>query len=203
MTEEKDSYPASLSIDYPERADRLTSFFRVITIIPIFIVLIFLFGFQHDQDYSYGIGFLFIPTLLMILFRKKYPCWWFDWNIALTKFCTRVGSFFLLLSHEYPSTDEDQSVYIEIQYPDAALDLHRGMPLVKWFLAIPHVIILCFLYIAVCLSTLISWFAILFTGKNPKGMFNFVVGVMRWSLRVNAYACLLTTDRYPPFKLGE
>ncbi len=208
MTEVNDSYPASLSIDYPERSDRLTTFFRIFTIIPIFIILIYLTGFQSDPDCmhnreweGYGIGFVFIPTLLMILFRKKYPRWWFDWNISLTKFCTRVASYFLLLSHDYPSTDEEQTVHIEILYPDVKLDIKRGMPLVKWFLAIPHVIILCFLWIAVGICTVIAWFAIMFTGKNPKGLFDFVVGVMRWSLKVNAYAFLLTTDRYPPFDL--
>lgn len=141
--------------------------------------------------------------LLMILFRRKYPKWWFDWNIALTKFCTRIASYFLLLSHEYPSTDEDQSVHIEIPYPDAERDLHRGMPLVKWFLAIPHAVVLCFLYIAVAFCTFITWFVILFTGRNPRGFFDFMVGVGRWTLRVNAYAFLLTTDSYPPFSKRE
>jgi len=210
MSETNELYPASLSIDYPEKADRLTTFFRIFTIIPILIILIFLIGFGPDEESChtqgwayYGIGFVFIPVLLMILFRKKYPKWWFDWNIALIKFSTRVSSYFLLLSHEYPSTDEEQSVHIEILYPDAKVDLARGMPLVKWFLSIPHVIILCFLYIAVAFCTIFAWFAIMFTGKNPRGLFDFVVGVMRWSLRVETYAFLLTTDRYPPFSKSE
>ena len=139
----------------------------------------------------------------MILFRKKYPRWWFDWNVALTKFSTRVFSYLILLTHEYPSTDEDQAVHIEIPYPDAKEELRRGMPLVKWFLSIPHVIILCFLYVAVVACSVIAWFAIIFTGRYPKSLFDFVVGVMRWSIRVEAYAFLLTTDRYPPFGLSE
>lgn len=194
MAEAKEQYPVSLSIDYSERADKLTTFFRIFTVIPIFIILALL---------TNGGGFVFVPTLLMILFRKKYPKWWFDWNVSLTKFGTRVFSYLLLLRHEYPSTDEEQAVHIEIPYPDAKVELHCGMPLVKWFLAIPHLIILCFLYIAVAICTIISWFAILFTGNYPRGLFDFVVGVIRWSLRISVYAFLLTTDRYPPFKLSE
>jgi len=210
MTEEKEKYPVGLSIDYTEKADRLTSFFRIFTVIPIAVILALLLGYEHDSDCShtsewafYSAGFVFIPALLMILFRKKYPRWWFDWNVALTKFCARVFSYLILLTHEYPSTDEDQAVHIEIPYPDAKTELQRGMPLVKWFLSIPHVFILAFLYIALVACTVIAWFAILFTGSYPRGMFDFVVGVMRWSLRVEAYAFLLTTDRYPPFRLGE
>jgi hypothetical protein len=194
MAEAKEQYPVSLSIDYSERVDKLTTFFRIFTVIPIFIILALL---------TNGGGFVFVPTLLMILFRKKYPKWWFDWNVSLTKFSTRVFSYLLLLRHEYPSTDEEQAVHIEISYPDAKVELHCGMPLVKWFLAIPHLIILCFLYIAVAICTIISWFAILFTGNYPRGLFDFVVGVIRWSLRISVYAFLLTTDRYPPFKLSE
>jgi len=161
MTNANGSYPASLIIDYPERADRLTSFFRLLTIIPILIVLIFLFGSEPDTEsldseqwMGYGVGIVFFPIMFMILFRKKYPRWWFDWNLAMTKFCTRVSSYALSLSHDYPSTDEDQSMHIEIEYPDVNADLHRGMPLVKWFLSIPHFIVIFFLYIGVCFTTL-------------------------------------------------
>jgi len=210
MAEEKEKYPVCLSIDYPEKADRLTTFFRIFTVIPIAIILALLLGFENDSECShssqwifYSVGFVFLPALLMILFRKKYPRWWFDWNVALTKFSTRVFSYLILLTHEYPSTDEDQAVHIEIPYPDAKEELRRGMPLVKWFLSIPHVIILCFLYVAVVACSVIAWFAIIFTGRYPKSLFDFVVGVMRWSIRVEAYAFLLTTDRYPPFGLSE
>jgi hypothetical protein len=141
--------------------------------------------------------------MLMLVFKQKYPRWWFDWNIALTRFGTRVGAYLALLRDEYPSTDEDQAVHIEIPYPDAKKDLNRWLPLVKWFLAIPHYIVLFFLGIAAIFVVIVAWFAILFTGRYPKGLFDFVVGVMRWSLRVSAYAALLTTDEYPPFTLGE
>jgi hypothetical protein len=148
-------------------------------------------------------GVLFLATMLMLVFKQKYPRWWFDWNVALTKFGTRVGAYLALLRDEYPSTDEDQAVHIEIPYPDAKKDLNQWLPLVKWFLAIPHWIILFFLGLAAIFVVIIAWFAILFTGRYPKGLFGFVVGVMRWSLRVMAYAALLTTDEYPPFTLGE
>jgi hypothetical protein len=143
-------------------------------------------------------GVLFLATVLMLVFRQKYPRWRIDWNIGLTKFGTRVGAYLALLRDEYPSTDEDQAVHIEIPYPDAKKDLNRWLPLVKWLLAIPHYIILFFLGIAAIFVVIMTWFAILFTGRYPKGFFDFVVGVMRWSLRVSAYAALLTTDEYAP-----
>ena len=210
MTESNNNYPANLTIDYPDKLNKLTTFFRIFAVIPILIILGLLIGGNHESNsieqgwrFTYaGGGIVFIPTLLMILFRKKYPKWWFDWNLSLTKFIYRVFSYLILLRDEYPSTDEEQAIHIEIIYPDAKKELKRGMPLVKWFLAIPHVFILCFLYIAVIICTFISWFAILFTGIYPRGIFDFVVGVMRWSLRVCAYAFLLTTDQYPPFSLS-
>ncbi|MFC1915038.1 DUF4389 domain-containing protein [Chloroflexota bacterium] len=200
-------YPAKLSIDYPDRdLNRLTTFFRVIMVLPILIIICLLSstGGDGSGDWSYqysAAGFVLIPLILMLLFRQKYPQWWFDWNVALVKFSTRVAAYFDLLTDVYPSTDEEQSVHIEIAYPDAKKELNRWLPLVKWFLAIPHYIILWFLWIAAIVCVLLAWFAILFTGRFPKGLFNFVVGVYRWSLRVAAYAFLLTTDLYPPFAL--
>ncbi len=210
MTEDS-SYPASLSIDYPDRnLDKLTTFFRIFWAIPIWIVLCFLVGtaFAWEKDpwmfQGYGMGlFVVLPTVLMILFRQKYPKWWFDWNLAVARFATRVLSYLALLSDEYPSTDEEQAVHIDIPYPNARDDLNRWLPLVKWFLAIPHYIVLWFLGIAAIVVVIVSWFAILFTGRYPKDLFDFVVGVFRWYWRVLAYAFLLTTDRYPPFRLSE
>jgi hypothetical protein len=147
-------------------------------------------------------GLVFIPTVLMLLFLQKYPRWWFDWNLALTKFGTRVWAYLALLRDEYPSTDDERLYHIEIPYPKAEEELHRWLPLVKWFLAIPHYIILALLAVAVLVAVIIAWFAILFTGGYPRALFDFVEGVFRWAIRVVAYAFLLATDRYPPFTLS-
>ncbi len=211
MTETSTAYPVSLSIDYPDRnLNRLTTFFRIFTAIPIVIIICLLSSAEFEWKgtgggvYQYATaGLVFLPLVLMILFRQKYPRWWFDWNVALIKFSTRVEAYLALLRDEYPSTDEDQAVHIEIPYPDAKNELNRWKPLVKWLLAFPHYIVLIFLGIAAIVSIVIAWFAILFTGCYPKGLFDFVVGVSRWSLRVAAYAFLLATDRYPPFALSD
>ena len=205
-------YPATLDVDYPDRPlNRLTTFFRVFTIIPIGIVLAAVSG--ATQIYSSGTGthartvaigaggLLFAGPFLMILFRQKYPRWWFDWNLELARFSSRVSVYALLLDDRYPSTDEQQSVRLELRYPDVPNELKRWMPIVKVFAAIPHFIVLLFLGLAAFVSVVIAWFAILFTGRYPRSLFDFVVGVERWGLRVVAYALLLTTDRYPPFSL--
>ena len=215
MATQMTSYPANLSIDYPDRKlNRLTSFFRFFTSIPIWIIVALLVGITFQgRDWGrggdgwhwglYTAGLVVLPTLLMILFRQKYPKWWFDWNVALVKFSARVSAYLALMRDEYPSTDEDQAVHIDLPYPDVKKDLNRWLPLVKWFLAIPHIIILVFLGIAATVCMIIAWFAILFTGRYPKGLFDFVLGVFRWSLRVEAYAFLLITDKYPPFALSS
>ncbi|MBE0481469.1 MAG: DUF4389 domain-containing protein [Dehalococcoidia bacterium] len=203
-----EAYPLTLSVDYPDRKlNRLTTFFRLITAIPIWIVLGLVvggtFGWEQDPwtfEWGYG-GLVVLPTVLLILFRQKYPGWWFDWNLALTRFGTRFGAYLTLLTDVYPSTDEEQAVHLDIRYPDAKADLNRWLPLIKWLLAIPHYIVLFFLGIAGIVVLIIAWFAILFTGRYPRSMFDFIVGIIRWWLRVLAYAFLLVTDRYPPFSL--
>ena len=137
-----------------------------------------------------------------MLFRsQRYPRWWFDFSRELTRFGARVGAYLFLLTDQYPATVEEQAVHLEIDYPDVKSDLNRWMPLVKWLLAIPHYIVLFFLAIGAFFAAIIAWFAILVTGQYPRSLFDFMVGVGRWGLRVNAYAFLLVTDRYPPFSL--
>ncbi len=200
------AYPLSLTVDYPDRKlNRLTSFFRFLWIIPIGVIAALVTSGNGGDFYLWwggAGGFLFLPLLLMILFRKKYPRWWFDWNLHLARFLMRVAAYALLLRDEYPSTDEEQAIHLDFDYPDAQL-LSRGLPIVKWLLAIPHWIILYFLYIAAFVCVVVAWFAILFTGRYPRALFEFVVGVNRWMLRVSAYALLLVTDEYPPFSLSE
>jgi hypothetical protein len=139
--------------------------------------------------------------MLMIVFRELYPRWWFDFARELTRFGGRIGAYFALLTDRYPSTVEEQSVHLEIDYPDVEQDLNRWLPLVKWLLAIPHFIVLVVLWLVAVVAVVIAWFAILFTGRYPRALFDFVVGVGRWGLRVAAYAILLVTDKYPPFTL--
>jgi hypothetical protein len=204
-----DAYPVNLEIDYPDRKlNRLSSFFRIFTVIPILIVLILLMGGNVSYgaregmtNWVAGFGLIMLPLVLMILFRRKYPRWWYDWNLELTKFALRVRVYFSLMTDVYPSTDEEQTVHLDMPYPDAA-GLNRWLPLVKWFLAIPHIFVLLFLGIAAFVVVIIAWFAILFTGRFPRDLFTFVVDVARWSLRVMAYALVMITDRYPPFRLG-
>ncbi len=205
-------YAARLEIDYPEKLDRLTTFFRLIWIIPIAIILSLLtatgnvVAFTETGDRvvrsggSISAG-LWLATILMILFRRLYPRWWFDFARELTRFEARVGAYLALLADRYPSTVEEQSVHLEIDYPDAERDLSRWLPLVKWLLAIPHYVVLAVLWVVAVAAVVVAWFAILFTGRYPRGLFDYVVGVSRWSLRVGAYAFLLVTDQYPPFSL--
>jgi len=202
------SYPAQFDVDFPARSlDRLTTAFRIIVAIPILILLGALTNdtVQGDHHTTFslasGAGLLFLPLLLMLLFRQKYPRWWFDWNINVLRFSNRVTAYLALLDDHYPSTDEQQSVHLDFDYPDAR-QLSRWLPLVKWFLVIPHYIVLFFLWIGAVVAVIIAWFAILFTGRYPQNLFRFVVGVLRWSNRVTGYAFLLVTDQYPPFQLS-
>jgi hypothetical protein len=201
------SYPVTLAIDFPDKSlNRLSTFFRIFAVIPIAIVISLLghsYGQWNGGTASYGgsIGLIFAPLILMLLFRQKYPRWWFDFNRELFRFGLRVSSYVALMDDRYPSTDEQQWVHFEMEYPDAEQDLNRALPLVKWFLAIPHYIVLVFLTIGAFFVVVFAWFAILFTGRYPRGAFDFVEGVYRWHSRVAGYALLLVTDRYPPFSL--
>jgi Domain of unknown function (DUF4389) len=205
-------YPLQFDVAYPDRdLNRLTTAFRIFVAIPILIVVGTVGGHQEAwggarQGGTIAVGaggLLFLGPLLMILFRQKYPRWWFDWNRELMRFSSRVGVFLALMDDRYPSTDEQQAVALDFPYPDVRRDLNRWLPLVKWLLAIPHYILLVFLWIAALVAIIIAWFAILFTGRYPRGLFDFVLGVGRWTNRVIAYAFVLVTDRYPPFQLAS
>ena len=209
---ESSAYPVRFSIEYPDRPlNRLTTAFRLFVAIPIVIVAAALGGHEggaapgeHGWRIAGGTsGLLFLAPLLMIVFRQKYPRWWFDWNLELLRFSNRIGVYLALMTDRYPSTDEQQAVSLDFPYPDARQGLNRWLPLVKWLLAIPHYIVLFFLSIGAIVAVVIAWFAILFTGRYPRGLFDFVVGVLRWWNRVIGYAFALVTDRYPPFRLSS
>ncbi len=188
-------YPVVFDVEYQDGPqDRLKAAFRIIIAIPI-LILASTFGMGLQS------GYLIVPPALMIIFRQKYPRWWFDFNVELTRFGARIYAYLALLCEEYPSTDDRQMITLDFEYPDVERDLNRWMPIVKWLLATPHFILLSFLWIAAILAVIAAWFAILITGRYPRGLFDFVVGVARWSYRVVAYAFLLTTDKYPPFSL--
>jgi Domain of unknown function (DUF4389) len=202
------NYPVQFAVDFPTRPlNRLTTAFRFIVAIPIVIVLTMLSGSTfNDNDHKtmnsivIGGAAVFVPLVLMLVFRQKYPRWWFDWNLNLLRFSNRVTAYLALLDDRYPSTDEDQSVHLDFAYPDTH-QLNRWLPLVKWLLAIPHYVVLFFLYIGALGAVVLAWFAILFSGTYPRALFDYVVGVLRWTNRVNGYAFTLVTDQYPPFSL--
>ena len=202
------SYPVKFSVDYPDRPlNRLTTFFRIIVVIPIAIVLGLVSGDTwNSSDGRYWAlgagGLLFLGPLVMILFRLKYPRWWFDWNLELQRFSNRVGIYLALMDDAYPSTDEHQSVHLDYEYPNVPVELNRFLPLIKWLLAIPHYVVLFFLDIGAFVLVIVTWFAILFTGRYPRGIFDYVEGVIRWHNRVVGYAFVLITDMYPPFRLS-
>ena len=201
------NYPVTFDVDYPARPlNRATTAFRIFVAIPILIVLGALGTETLDAnnnamtDMTIGGGAVFLPLVLMIVFRQKYPRWWFDWNLNLLRFSNRVSVYLALLDDRYPSTDEEQAVHLDFPYPDAQ-QLNRWLPLIKWLLAIPHYVVLFFLVIGALVAVIVAWFAILFTGTYPRGLFDYVVGVIRWSNRVSGYAFALVTDEYPPFRL--
>jgi hypothetical protein len=206
-------YPVVLSVDYPDRRlNGVSTAFRIFAAIPILILSGTIGGGYANFGSGggnwaasaglIGSGLLFLPPFLMILFRKKYPRWWFDWNLQLLRFTNRIGVYVLLMDDRYPSTDEQQSLHLDFPYPDAEVDLDRGMPLVKWLLAIPHYIVLFFLHIGLFFAVIFAWFAIVFTGRYPRAIFNFAEGLLRWDVRVVGYAFILVTDKYPPFRLA-
>ncbi len=204
-------YPVQLSVDYPDRdLNRLTTAFRIFTVIPIAIVIGAIAGFSTQLGSGSaeaqtivigGTGLLFVPPLLMIVFRERYPRWWFDWNREFLRFSTRISAYVALMDDTYPSTEDPQAVHLDFEYPDTRTELNRWLPLVKWLLAIPHYIALFFIDLGAIVAVIAAWFAILFTGRYPQGLFEYVEGAIRWHTRVVGYALILITDEYPPFRM--
>ena len=203
-------YPVRFTVDYPDRLlDRTSTAFRLVLALPVLVLMTAVSGELWEWSTADGSGtiagaggLLFLGPLLMIVFRRKYPRWWFDWNLELQRFSNRVTAYLALLDDRYPSTTETQSVHLDYDYPDAANGLNRWLPLVKWFLAIPHYVVLVGLNLAAAVAVAMAWFAILVSGRYPRSLFDFVTGVFRWNNRVMGYAFTLVTDEYPPFRLS-
>ncbi len=203
------AYPTELSVDYPDRVlDRWSTGVRIFYAIPILVVAAAIgggttqFG-SGSRTYAFAAagGLLFFAPLLMIVFRQRYPRWWYDWNLNLLRFSTRVTAYLALMDDHYPSTEDEQAVHLTMPYPDVPTELNRWLPIVKWLLAIPHYLVLIVLSIGAVLVAIAAWFMIVFTGRYPRGMFDYIEGVIRWHVRVASYAILLVTDQYPPFSL--
>lgn len=205
-----ESHPVHFEVDYPQQLARLTTLFRIVLAIPILVIATLIAGADTQTTYNEagesvrstgGIGAsLALATALMIVFRRRYPRWWFDFARELTRFGGRVFAYLALLTDRYPSTVDEQAVHLEIDYPDVR-ELNRWLPLVKWLLALPHYIVLVILSVLSMLAVVAAWFCIVVTGRYPRSLFDFVVGTFRWWLRVGAYAFLLVIDSYPPFSL--
>ena len=206
----KSTYPVQFSVDYPESSNRLKVLVRIILAVPILVVATFISGafMTGNSDFDESLvpllagGGLFIAPLLMIVFRGKYPRWWFDWNLELSRFSARITAYVGLMRDEYPSTDEQQSVSLRIEYPDVKSELNRFLPIIKWLLVMPNLIVWMILAVVALFFTVMAWVSILIVGRYPKSLFTFVEGTIRWGYRIGAYAFILTTDRYPPFRLG-
>jgi hypothetical protein len=200
------AYPLTFEVDYPDRPlNRLTTALRLFMAVPIVVLLTAIGGLTVASTgadtttvAASGSALLFLPPLLMVVFRGRYPRWWYEFNVELLRFQNRVGVYLALMDDRYPSTEEQQSVRLDVPYPTG---LNRLLPLVKWLLAIPHYVVLAVLYAGALVAIIAAWFAVLVTGRFPHGLFDYLVGVGRWTNRVTAYAFLLVTDEYPPFRL--
>ncbi|NYT27503.1 MAG: DUF4389 domain-containing protein [Candidatus Thiodubiliella endoseptemdiera] len=197
------NYPAQLNIKYNDSSNRVTVFFRLLLVIPAALIIALLSGFLVEGNNSnalqVGGGFLFLPIMLMIVVRGKYPKWWFDWVCELSKLSYRILAYSMLLTDKYPSVDEEQDIGLVLKYPDVKKELNRYLPLIKWLLAAPHFLILIVIYAAIFVLSPVIWLTVLIMGKMPETLFNFLVGFLRYNFRVSAYAILLITDKYPPF----
>ena len=184
-------YPLRYDVEYPEELSRWLIFVKWLLAIPHFIILYAL---------SVAAGVVGFIAFFAILFTRRYPRGLFDFVVNVNRWGANVGAYYGLFRDEYPPFSWEPGEYAvtyEVDYPE---ELNRWLPLIKWLLAIPHIIVLLFLFIAVYFAYIIAWFAILFTRRFPRGLFDFIVGVYRWNYRVSAYTALLR-DEYPPFSL--
>jgi Mn2+/Fe2+ NRAMP family transporter len=186
-----------VEVAYKKR-NKTTVFWRGILIFP---VAVFISSFAINSNSGFAAGFLVIPALLALLFREVYPSYLLTFNHALLELQTRVVAYALLLTDDYPSIERNKD--IEVIFPDVkgGKTLNRWLPLVKWFLAIP-LIVVGLIYSVIALGmTFIAWIMTWSTGNYPKWAGKFVLETMRYWNRVNGYAFLLVSDKYPSFSL--
>jgi hypothetical protein len=186
-------YPARFDVEYPERLSRWKIFVKWLFAIPHFIIVYLL--------QIVGALMVFV-AFFSILFTKRWPLMMFEFMVQIQRWTENVTVYALTLQRdEYPPFSGEAGEYAVLFEIDNDESLSRWKIFVKWLLVIPHLIVLAFLAIAASVAVFIGFFAILFTARFPRGLFDFVVGVLRWTIRVNAYAGWLMTDRYPPFSL--
>lgn len=190
MTPPNPDYPARLEVEYPPKLSRLLIFVKGILAIPHWIVLMFL---------AIGVVFVWIASWWVVLFTGRYPEGMFNFMVGVMRWGIRVSAYQLLVTDKYPpfslADDPGYPVRLEVDYPPR---IARWRPLVNWLLAIPVGIALYLFLIIGYLSALIGFFAILFTGRMPEGLFNAIVVMMRWTIRHNVFYYWMT-ERYPPF----
>lgn len=187
----QDTYPIRVDISYPEDLSRWLIFVKWLLSIPHYIILYFL---------ELAVYVVTLIAVFAILFTAKYPEGLFKFAVGFRRWQLNYYAYLFLLRDEYPPFSMDPGQYpavLEVDYPER---LNRFLPLIKWLLVIPSLIVLLALYIAGIVVTFIAFFAILFTKTYPRGMFDFMVGVFRWTQRATGYYYLFT-DKYPPFSL--
>jgi len=188
----KRPHPVTLDVEYPERLSRLSTFFRLLLAIPQLIVV-----------YLLGVA-LFVLTIIAwfaILFTARYPKSIFQFNAGVLRWQANVYAYLALFRDEYPPFEWEPGLYplaFDVPYPERQ---SRFRLFIRWFAVIPNQLVFLFVSIAWWFTTFISWFAILITGRYPRGLFKFGVGGLRWLQRSAAYTYLLR-DEYPPYSIN-
>jgi hypothetical protein len=189
MAPAESAHPVTFDIAYPERLNRWLILVKWLLAIPHLIIANLL------DNVAQLLAFVAFFT---ILFTGKWPEGMFKFTVGCLRWQYNVYAYVLLLRDEYPPFSFDPGQYavaFDVAYPEK---LNRWLVFVKWLLIIPNLIVFLLVALAWAITLIVAWFAILFTGRYPRGLFDFAVGVMRWSARLNAYVYLMT-DKYPPF----
>jgi hypothetical protein len=182
-----------------ENRDRASVFFRLILSIPIFA---FIYLFQQFSDNSWNTLVLALPVVGALVVRNVYPSWLLSFNHAVLEFSTRVAAYVLLLTDEYPTFERNPKVAVIFPDIEGGKKLNRGLPLVKWFLAIPLFIVGCFYSILALIATLLAWALTSLSGTYPTWAGELTLNTLKFWNRVYGYAVVLVTDEYPSFSLN-